>query len=221
LTQLTPAADTVDGTASLLSITQIAALKHTSKQAVSKRVKRLLENGLLAVQRGPNGSLLINLAEYDRVVGETTDFIRAANGTQKTKSPELGSSESPASPSLNFQQARKASYDADLKKLELDERLGKLLPIKDVEAAMIECASSMVRQIEQISARAEDIAAAVARNGAAGARAELKRIVHDLRETLARELRVVARQSEDQQQADPGTESVSDTASDVMVQADL
>ena len=209
MTGLTDDVIGVDASASWLSLTQIAALKHTSKQAVSKRVKRLSETGLLSTRQGPSGSLLVNLAEYDRVVGETTDFVRASKGTRaagasKTHSviTEAASSESVTSPSLNFQQARKASYDADLKKLELDERLGKLLPIQDVEAAMIACAGSMVRQIEQITARADDIAAAVARNGSAGVRAELKKIVHELRDTLARELRILSQQAEEGQGTD-------------------
>ena len=46
----------------------------------------------------------------------------------------------------------------------------KLIPVEGVSRAMEACAGAIVRAIEQMPARAEEIAAAVAKDGAAGAR---------------------------------------------------
>jgi hypothetical protein len=60
-------------------------------------------------------------------------------------------------PNLPREQARRASYDADLKKLKLEERLCTLIPVVEVQSAMTDCGNSMVRGIEQIATRSEDM----------------------------------------------------------------
>jgi hypothetical protein len=61
----------------------------------------------------------------------------------------------------------------------------------DVERAMTRCAEVMVRAIDTLPRRAEDLAAAVAKDGVPGARAVLKQLAFDLRAKLA-ELRLAA-----------------------------
>jgi DNA-binding IscR family transcriptional regulator len=59
-----------------LSISEIARLKGVSRQAIAKRIGSLTAHGLLDVQPGQNGSKLINLAQFDRAVGEVGDAIK-------------------------------------------------------------------------------------------------------------------------------------------------
>lgn len=217
-----------------MTCSEIAAIKGISKQAVHKRVTKLRAENLLEVRVLDRGVLSVNLAQFDRVTGETTDAVRAMNSrrqkpadfwTKPIVEPVAAAAASPdpierivaapvapaayaapaqpvAAPApapvttmgdlvLAREQARRASYDADLKQLELEERLGKLIRVDDVERAMQACAEAIVNAINQLPSRADDLASSVAREGAPGARAFLKTVAMELRDTMARSLRLV------------------------------
>ncbi len=168
-----------------LTVSELARQRGVDKAAISRRITRLG----LELRPGPRNSKLVNVAAFDHAVGTSTDAVRAANSAKAAaREQEASAGEDKV---LAREQARRAAYDADLKKLDLDERLGKLLPVDSIEDAMSRCAEAMVRNIDQIASRADDLAAAVARDGGAGARRELKVIARELRETLARELRLL------------------------------
>lgn len=164
-----------------MTVSDIARRKGVSKQAIAKRVDRFASQGLIETRSGPRGAKLVNLAQYDKIAGEASDAIREMSAGRAPTA-------APSDNSLATQQARRVAYQADLAKLDLDERLGKLLPVADVEAAMVRCAEVMVRTIEQLPGRADDLAAAVAKEGTTGARSFLKTIGFDLRTALAREM---------------------------------
>ncbi len=67
-----------------LSQTELAEMKGVTRQTIWEKVTRLEQDGLLATRPGPHGTKLVPVAEYDRLVGETTDFAR-----QKAPRPEL------------------------------------------------------------------------------------------------------------------------------------
>lgn len=48
-----------------------------SKQAVSKRVAKLVAAGRLATRQGPRGSVLLNIVAFNRAVAEETDPAQA------------------------------------------------------------------------------------------------------------------------------------------------
>ena len=174
--------DDVDGY--WVTISELARLRAVDKAAISRRVKRYEADGLMQTRPGKGGTKLVSVAQFDRAAGQATDAVRELNGTgAAVASPAV-----PGDPSLARQQARRAGYDADLKQLELEERLGKLLPVADVEHAMVACAQELVRVIEQMTARAEECAAGVAKDGVLGARAFLKALARDQRELLARSM---------------------------------
>ena len=169
-----------------MSVSELAKAKGVSRQSMHERVARLEQQGAVTLKAGQGRARLINVAEFDRAAGESFDAVRSLNGTGVATT--LASRVDGADPVLAREQARRAAYDADLKQLDLEERLGKLIPVEEVEQAMTTCAETMVRGIEQLPGRADDLAAAVARDGAAGARAALKVIARELRESLARAL---------------------------------
>ncbi len=160
-----------------LSISDLAKQRGVSKQAVSRRAERLQAQGLLSRRSGPRGAVLINVAEFDRATGEATDIVRATNGAPKGANGR--------SQIYSHEQARRAGYDADLKKLELDEKLRKLIPVEEVVLALHRVADVMVRVIDNLPSRADDVALAVAANGEAGARKALKTAAYDWRVALA------------------------------------
>lgn len=170
-----------------MSVSELAKAKGVSRQSMHERVARLEQQGSLTLKAGQGRARLVNVAEFDRAAGETFDAVRSLNGTGAA--PAAGRADG-ADPVLAKEQARRAAYDADLKQLDLEERLGKLVPIAEVQDAMATCAEKMVRIIEQLPGRADDLAGAVGRDGAPGARAALKKLARELREALARAMAI-------------------------------
>lgn len=188
---LTDAAGTVDGPALLLTISDLAKRKGVSKQAISKRVARLQSEGRLTTHEGARGGKLISMAEYDRVVGEVSDLGReTAAATVKRAAAFVPGAN--AGPVYTDEQARLAAYKADLAQLDLNERLGKLVEVEKLAEAGARIAEALVRVIEGLVGRADEVAAAVAKDGRTGARDALKVASRDLREALARELVALA-----------------------------
>ncbi len=175
-----------------LSISEIARLKGISRQAIAKRIGPLTAHGLLDVQSGENGAKLINLAQFDRAVGEVGDAIK--EGAAETRA-EMAA-DVPASPALRDHQARAAQYAADLKFLDLEERLGRLVPVVEVEEASAKCAEATVRVIDRLPTYADSIASAVGKDGPAGARAKLKEIAREMRVEIAAAHGELARKAE-------------------------
>jgi hypothetical protein len=186
-----------------LSVSEIAREKGKSRQAIAKRVAELVEARKLTTRPGQNGTKLVNLAAFDLAVGETGDAVK--EGAAETRAEiEIGAE--PTSPALRDHQARSAQYSADLKYLELEERLGRLVPVAEVKEAAQRAAEAIVRIVDRLPTFAEGVATATAKDGTQGARAALKDIARELRAAIADAMgaiRVEAAPST----IEPGTES--------------
>jgi biotin operon repressor len=172
-----------------LSISDIAEQKGKSRQAIHKRVTQLEAEGKVETRPGANGTKLVNLAQYDRAVGETGDAFKEA--AAETRAENDGSSE-PSSPVLRDHQSRNAQYSADLKYLELEERLGRLVPIEEAKEGGIKIGEAVVKILGRLPTFAEQITAAAVRDGVAASRALLKDIERDMRTAIAAELSRIA-----------------------------
>jgi hypothetical protein len=175
-----------------LSISEIARIKEKSRQAIAKRVDALAEAGKLQTKPGEGGTKLVNLAQFDRAVGESGDAVK--EGAAVTRAEAEGDTE--RNPALRDHQARAAQYTADLKYLDLEERLGRLVPVAEVEDAAAKCAEATVRIIDRLPTFADSIAGAVGKDGPAGARAKLKEIARELRAAIAAAHGELARKAE-------------------------
>ncbi|BBE74351.1 hypothetical protein OHA_1_03982 [Pleomorphomonas sp. SM30] len=175
----------------MLSVSELARLKGVSKEAVSKRVRRFEGDGVLATQM-VGQQKMVPVAEYDRLVGETTDFAQVR--TRPDRGADTGPSRKSTAedPVRAVEDARRARYAADREEIELGKALGQILLTADVERAMMRCAEALVRAIDNLPRRAEDIAGAVAKDGVPGARALLKEAAYDLRKVLAAEMKLLA-----------------------------
>jgi DNA-binding MarR family transcriptional regulator len=198
--------DRAESPAGFATISQLGRLRGVDKAAISRRVARLEAQGLLKSQRGARGTKIVNIAEFDRAAGEATDAIRELNGrgagaTQSGLARGDGTAIEPADPILSREQARRASYDADMKKLDLEERLGQLVSVDRVQRAFADCAQIVAQAAGQMVGRAEENAAAVAKDGVQGARAWLKRATHDLCEAVARSATLLADEAQSDAQA--------------------
>lgn len=188
--QMQPDEPTTDGI--WLSVSELAAAKGISRQSMHERIRRLEAQNLLT-PRLSGRNKLVSLAQFDHVSRETTDLVRQSNGSAKP----LPDTDTATTKALSYSQARKAEYDADIKKMELEERQGKLIRVEVITDAMTRCAEALVREIEQIPTKADDLATAVAKNGTQGARGLLKLLARDLRENLARNLRILTEADDD------------------------
>jgi DNA-binding IscR family transcriptional regulator len=176
-----------------LSISEIARLKGKSRQAIAKRVASLVADDLLDTRPGENGTKLVNLAQFDRAVGDVGDAIK--EGAAETRA-EIETGEAPASPALRDHQARAAQYAADLKFLDLEERLGRLVPVAEVKDAGMKAAEAIVRIIDRLPTFAEAVAVAAVKDGTQGARGVLKEIARELRTAIADAMDVIAAEAE-------------------------
>ncbi|TGN86703.1 hypothetical protein EOW77_0019030 [Bradyrhizobium yuanmingense] len=183
--------DLVDGL--WLSISEVARLKGKSRQAVAKRVAALAADGLLDTRSGDNGTKLVNLAQYDRTIGDVGDAIK--EGAAEARA-EIEAAEPPTSPALRDHQARAAQYTADLKFLDLEERLGRLVPVSEVKEAGAKLGEMVVRAIDRLPTFAEAVASAAIKDGAQGARGELKEIARQLRAEIAEAMGVAVADAE-------------------------
>lgn len=124
-----------------VSIAELARVKKISRQAASKRIKRLEAEGLLSTRM--NGQLReVDLAEYDRVVGQVGNAFKEQSAATKREEPEANS------PKLRDAQADKANYEARLKALDYAERIGTVVPRrgpKGVETAVIKITEKLLR----------------------------------------------------------------------------
>ncbi len=166
-----------------LTISDIAEKKGKSRQAISKRVKSLVEDGKLETRDGPNGTKLVNLAAYDDAVGDVGDPAKeqAAETAQEINAPDAPIE----SNRFRDAAAREKEYNADIKFLELGRQLKTLVPVADVDAAATKIAETMVPIIDRLAMEADRVHIASTKDGTAGVRAALKQIAREQRIALA------------------------------------
>lgn len=118
-----------------LSLSQIAGLKKVSVQAISKRVKRLSDEGLITVHKDGREQK-VNLVEFDRAIGATTDPAQELRNPGGVTQPTATAAEpsDPSKPQYSASRALRESYEAENARLNLEERTGRLGDMSEVEA---------------------------------------------------------------------------------------
>lgn len=168
-----------------LTISEIADKKGKSRQAISKRVARLVEDGKLETRDGANGTKLVNLAAYDDAVGEVGDPSKE----QAAETAQEAAVDQPQEPNRFRDAATRAKeYDADIKFLERAKLLKQVVPIGDVDAAATKIAETMVRVIDRLPMESERVLGAADKDRLGGIRAVLKEIAREQRVALAKAL---------------------------------
>jgi hypothetical protein len=170
-----------------LSISELAIEKGLGKAAVSERVSRLEAQGLLRTRRGKGRVKLVNVAEYDEAVGQTTDLARDLG--HATRRDTLVPSSSLGDPVYTVEQARRMAYQADREKIALGRDLELLVPVDEFAADAVRIFSVMIRPLDRLEARADALSLAVRQGGTAGARVFLKGIKIEIRNLIADGLR--------------------------------
>jgi DNA-binding Lrp family transcriptional regulator len=194
-----------------MTTAEIARRKGVSRQAVHERVKALAADGRLEVRAGKGRERLVNLVAYDKAIGAVGDPAREAGAVTKAEDARalagaparegagglpLGVGGegvvSPADPTFRDARTQGAVYDAELKRIAIEEKLGKLVPVDEVAAAMTKCAEAIVRAFDRLPARADELAGIATKEGAVGVRGALKGVCRELRQVLADQMKLLA-----------------------------
>ena len=198
---LTEVTTTVDGTlpglsqpprAVMLTVSEVAERDRVSKQAVSKKVKDLIELGL-TVERDSRGFVKkLNVVEYDRLRGRTDDPSKA----QAPGRADLGAAPAakPADDNESYKEAlrTKTWHESERLRLDLEERRGELVRVDRVTDAVVTCATSITSIVDRLPNVADDMVAAVAKEGVHGVRVALKQLAAKLRIEIAEALTGIA-----------------------------
>jgi DNA-binding transcriptional ArsR family regulator len=161
-----------------VSIAELARRKGIGRQAAKERVDRLEAKGLVAT-RLDGRSRLVELAAFDRAVGQAGDAVKE----QAVATRRETVAEEPVPSKLRDAQTERAVYDARLRALDLGERQGKLVPVAMVEAAMVRAAEAIVRTIERLPSFAPELVGA-AKEGEPAVRRKLREIKDELRKGI-------------------------------------
>lgn len=198
-------------------MTQAEYARHrgVSRQAISK----LISSGKIpasAFVPGEGGARLINAAAADHALGEgrervLLDHAEPDDLLAEVESPDVAPRAASPAPTVRPEQHENIAaltkarteteiYRAERARIELEEKRGKLLKVEDVVASMEKCAAVIVRELEGLPNFADELVAAIAKDGNGGARSILKRISREIRAQLERNMRLAA--SEDRPNAE-------------------
>jgi hypothetical protein len=167
-------------------MTQAAYARHrgVSRQAIHKAV----DAGKIKLREQGGGRKGIDPAEADRALGLNVQRV-LAGAEDESASAEASAGQARA-PSHGLTQARTATevYRARIAQLEYEERVAKLRPIEQTEIGAQRCGEVILRAVDGLVGRAEELNARAIKEGTAGVRSGLRAIVRDLRTVIAREL---------------------------------
>lgn len=202
------------------SMPQIAARDGISKQAVQKTVARLIEAGNITdVRKDGRGRVTgINVAEYDRARGVNADAakLQGAETARQLRAELLLATPDKAAPApTEFTQAQtqRALYDAELKKLELAERRGLVLPRDQVIEALRRLVDMINRQLDQVLLLDDELTVA-AKEGRPAVRAVLKKAVFETRRAAAAAARGLEAEGRAEEAAGPIEIELEDVGAD-------
>lgn len=182
--------------------TQAQYAKHrgVSRQAISKLVK----NGKIPFEK-IDGKLVINFARADHALDQNVDPSRklaAASSHQnvgtspeddddlfavqvKKAGPQNADDQGPG---YQEHRALREGYNAELARIELEERLGNLINRQEVEEAMVTAGRRIRQGLDGVTSWADELDAAARNGGANAVRAVLKDKMRGLQELIAESL---------------------------------
>jgi len=172
------------------TIGKIAERDGVSKPAVSKKVKELVEQHGLAVERDAQGRVAtVNVVQYDRLRGRTDDPSKAQAPGRIAASL---ASAAPATESYNEALRQKTWHEAERGRLALAELKGQLVRTDKLDAISRSIGEEIAAIIDRLPNETDSLAAAVAREGSHGLRVSLKELAFRLRRDIADRLRTLA-----------------------------
>jgi len=175
------------------SISQIAARDGVSKPAVSKTVKKLMEDRPeTPVERGAQGQVMkISLAHYDHY---RQRFVNPAKASAPIRPVVPVASVPPINPSDSFDEARRQSewLKVGREKIRHQEECGQLVRRDRLEDGHKAIGTELLSIIRRLPNRADDVALAVSKEGVHGVRVLLRQIAFEIGNQMADKLAELA-----------------------------
>ena len=161
---------------------EVAARDGVTKQAVTKLVRRFVDEHSLPVERDARDRIVrFSLAHYDHYRGEfaSTEKIAAARKEAVAVQPVNSST------SRDEALRQEAWLKVGREKLRRQEHVGQLVRADRMRDALTVCGREIQSSIARLQNKADDMALAVSREGAHGLRVLLRQIAFDLNTEIA------------------------------------
>lgn len=161
---------------------EVASRDGVTKQAVTKLVRRFVEEHDLPVERdGRDRITKFSLAHYDHYRGEFASSEKVA-AARKEPVPMA-----PINSSTSRDEAlrQEAWLKVAREKIRRQEQAGKLIRSDRERDALMVCGREIQARIDRLQNRADDMALAVSREGTHGLRVLLRKISFDLNTEIA------------------------------------
>lgn len=167
---------------------EVAARDGVTKQAVTKTVRRLVEEHGLPVERDSRDRIVrFSLAHYDHYHGEFASSEKVA-AARKDAPPAQ-----PVNSSISRDEAlrQEAWLKVGREKLRRQEQIGQLVRADRMRDALTLCGREIQSSIARLQNKADDMALAVSREGSHGLRVLLRQIAFDLNTEIAGRLAAI------------------------------
>jgi len=167
---------------------EVAARDGVTKQAVTKLVRRLVEEHDLPVKRDSRDRIVrFSLAHYDHYRGEFASSEKTAAARRDSAPVPPGSSSTSRDEALR----QEAWLKVGREKIRRQEQIGQLIRADRTRDALIVCGREIQASIARLQNKADDMALAVSREGAHGLRVLLRQIAFDLNTEIADKLSAI------------------------------
>jgi hypothetical protein len=161
---------------------EVAARDGVTKQAVTKLVRRLVEDHDLPVERdGRDRIIRFSLAHYDHYRGEFASSEKVAAARKDTPPPQPANSSTSRDEALR----QEAWLKVGREKIRRQEQIGQLVRADRMRDALTVCGREIQSSIARLQNKADDMALAVSREGSHGLRVLLRQIAFDLNTEIA------------------------------------
>ncbi|TJV19679.1 hypothetical protein [Mesorhizobium sp.] len=176
----------------------VAARDRVTKQAVTKLVRRLVDEHDMPVERDARERIIrFSLAHYDHYRAEFASSEKVAAARKDAPAT------SPANSSTSRDEAlrQEAWLKVGREKLRRQEHIGQLVRADRMREALTICGREIQASIARLQNKADDMALAVSREGSHGLRVLLRDIAFDLNNDIADKLAAIVEKAAEHDEA--------------------
>lgn len=161
---------------------EVAARDGVTKQAVTKLVRRLVEDHDLPVERDARDRIVrFSLAHYDHYRGEFASSEKVAAARKDAPAVQPVNSSTSRDEALR----QEAWLKVGREKIRRQEQIGQLVRADRMRDALTVCGREIQSSIARLQNKADDMALAVSREGSHGLRVLLRQVAFDLNTEIA------------------------------------
>lgn len=186
-------AGAVDESADWVAVSDLAQRYGCTRQNISKRVGKLREAGRLPT-RGDGRSLRVHLPTYAEIVAASHDPAQDLRnrGVKREESAPAGPRRFAPSPSeYDSASAREKKAKAELAELQIAQRRGELVQVREIADASIEAGTSILQTVTSIKSKS-GILYAASRGGEDALRVALVQMANDALAQIAESMSKLA-----------------------------